>query len=137
VKRRSNLISKKWEEELYKYITGIIIDKNQKLMIINGMPDHLHILIGLKSDCKISDLVRDIKSNSSRCINERSLVKGRFEWQTGYSAFSVGYLNLPVVINYIEGQKRNHSQKSFRDEYIDFLEENKIEYQDEYLFDFF
>jgi len=78
VKGRANLVSKQWKEKLYQYITGIISNKNQKLMVINGMPDHLHILVGLKPDCNFSDLVRDIKSNSSKWINEEQFVKGKF-----------------------------------------------------------
>ena len=89
VKGRSNLISTRWKEDLYKYITGIITNEKQKLMIINGMPDHLHLLIGLKPDCNLSDLMRTIKANSSKWINENRFVVGKFQWQTGFGAFSV------------------------------------------------
>lgn len=84
VKGRQNLISKNWKDELYKYMTGLISNKGQKLIAINGMPDHIHILIGLKPDKSISDLVRDIKANSSKFINDRKWVDGKFEWQTGF-----------------------------------------------------
>ena len=84
VKNRTMLISKKWKENLFKYISGIITNKNQKLMIINGMPDHLHLLLGLKPDCNLSDIIRDIKSNSSKWINENKFCVGKFEWQTGF-----------------------------------------------------
>ena len=89
VKGRNNLISINWEEELYKYITGIISNKNQKLMIVNGMPNHIHLLIGTKPNCNLSDLVRDLKANSSKWINEKRFVRGKFEWQRGFGAFTV------------------------------------------------
>jgi len=102
VKARRLLISNLWKDNLYKYITGIITNKNQKLMIINGMPDHLHLLIGLKPDCALSDLVRDVKANSSKWINENKFVQSKFEWQSGFGAFSVSKSGLNAVANYIE-----------------------------------
>ena len=135
VQGRGNLISKKWKESLYQYITGIVTNKNQKLMVINGMPDHIHILIGLKPDCNLSDLLRDIKSNSSKWINENKNVIGKFEWQTGFGAFSVSQSQLQVVINYILNQEEHHRKKSFREEYIDFLNAYQIDFKPEYIFD--
>ncbi|MCO6498325.1 MAG: IS200/IS605 family transposase [Chitinophagaceae bacterium] len=135
VKGRSNLISKKWREGLCKYISGIITNKSQKLMVINGMPDHIHLLVGMKPDCNLSDLVRDIKSNSSRWINERKKVMGKFEWQTGYGAFSVGNSQVTSVVNYILNQEEHHKKKTFREEYVDFLDSYKIEFKPEYLFE--
>jgi REP element-mobilizing transposase RayT len=135
VKGRSNLISKKWKETLYQYITGIITHKNQKLMIINGMPDHIHILIGLKPDCVLSDLVRDIKANSSKWINENKFVLGKFEWQTGFGAFSVSQSQVQTVINYILNQEEHHKKKTFREEYIEFLNAYQIDFKKEYIFD--
>ena len=135
VKGRSNLISKKWKETLYQYITGIITHKNQKLMIINGMPDHIHILIGLKPDCVLSDLVRDIKANSSKWINENKFVLGKFEWQTGFGAFSVSQSQVQTVINYILNQEEHHKKKTFREEYIEFLNAYQIDLKKEYIFD--
>lgn len=134
VKGRQSLISEKWKEELYKYITGIITNKGQKLIAINGMPDHIHILIGLKPDKAISDLVRDIKSNSSKFINDGKWVNGRFEWQTGFGAFSYSHSQLTNVINYIQRQEDNHKTKTFKEEYIEFLKSFNIEFKDEYLF---
>jgi len=135
VKRRSALIHHEWKEKLYKYITGIIQNKNQKLMVINGMPDHIHILLGLKPDCNLSDLVRDIKCNTSRWINESKFLSIKFEWQTGFGAFSVGPPQLNVVINYILNQEEHHRKKSFRKELTNFLNEYEIEFNTEYLFD--
>lgn len=135
VKGRANLISPKWKEELYKYITGIVTNKSQKMMIINGMPDHVHILIGLKPDCNLSDLVRDIKANSSKWINEKKWVTGKFEWQNGFGAFSVSSSLIQTVVNYIQNQEEHHRQKTFREEYIDFLNAYQIDFKPEYIFD--
>lgn len=135
VKGRSNIISNEWEEKLYMYITGIVTNKNQKLLMINGMPDHLHILIGLNPNCALSDLVRDIKSNSSKWINENKFVMGKFEWQTGFGAYTVGQSQLKTVVNYIVNQKEHHKKKTFRDEYIEFLNAYQIDFKPEYIFD--
>jgi len=137
VKGRANLISKSWNEKLYKYITGITSNKNQKLMLVNGMPDHLHILIGLRPDCNLSDLIRDIKANSSKWINENKLVLVKFEWQTGFGAFSVGQSQVKTVINYILNQEEHHKKKTFREEYIEFLNANQIDFKPEYIFEDF
>ena len=134
VKGRQSLISANWKEEIYKYITGIITNKGQKLIAINGMPDHIHILIGLKPDKSISDLVREIKSNSSKFINDRKWINGKFEWQTGFGAFSYSHSQLTNVINYIQRQEEHHKTKTFKEEYIEFLNSFNIEFKDEYLF---
>ena len=133
VKYRANLISKDLKDNLYQYIAGIIKNKNQKLMIINGVSDHIHILIGLRPDCNLSDLVRDIKSNSSRWINENHLVVGKFEWQNGFGAFSVGYSSVNRVIDYIKNQENHHRKETFREEYIEFLNNYEIDFKAEYL----
>jgi|SRR5690554_3917989 len=134
VKGRNSLIAQSWEEELYKYITGIITNKGQKLIAINGMPDHIHILIGMKPSCCLSDLVREIKKSSNAFINEKKFSKFKFEWQEGYGAFSYSHSSLDNVIAYIQNQKEHHKNKSFREEYIDFLKKFEVEYKDEYLF---
>jgi REP element-mobilizing transposase RayT len=135
VKGRGNLISKKWKETLYQYITGIVTHKNQKLMVINGMSDHIHILLGLKPDCNLSDLLRDIKANSSKWINDNKYVIGKFEWQTGFGAFTVSQSQLRIVINYILNQEEHHRKKTFREEYIEFLNVYQIDFKSEYIFD--
>ncbi|MFN4299763.1 MAG: IS200/IS605 family transposase [Thermaurantimonas sp.] len=135
VKGRANLISEKWKERLYQYITGIITNKNQKLMIINGMPDHVHLLIGIMPDCKLSDLVRDIKSNSSKWINENKLVRGKFEWQNGFGAFTIGQSQVQRVVTYILNQEEHHKKKTFKEEYIAFLNAYKIDFDPNYIFD--
>lgn len=135
VKGRQNLISTKWKDEIYKYITGIITNQKQKLIVINGMPDHIHILVGIKPDISISDLVRDIKTNSSKFINEQKWINGKFEWQNGFGAFSYGHSQLGNVIKYIENQEEHHKTRTFKEEYIKFLKLFNIDFKNEYLFE--
>ena len=132
VKGRENIISSHWKDDLYKYINGIITNNDQKLMIINGMPDHVHLLLGIKPNIALSDLLRDIKANSSRFIN---WVRGKFEWQHGYGAFSCNPAELDYIINYIKNQEDHHRKKPFREEYIDILNRNFVDYKSEYLFE--
>ena len=136
VKGRNNLIHSAWEEELYKYITGIITNKGQKLISINGVSDHIHILIGLKPACRLSDLVREIKKSSNSFIKEKRYTKFKFEWQEGYGAFSYSHSALDNVISYINNQKEHHKRKTFKEEYLNFLRRFEIDYKDEYLFNF-
>lgn len=133
VKGRANLISSSHKEELYRYITGIVTNKEQKLIAIDGMPDHIHILIGLKPTMALSDLVRDIKANSSRFINENHWVRGKFEWQHGFGGFSCGHSQLDTVVQYIRNQEEHHRTRTFREEYIEFLNRYAIDYKLEYL----
>lgn len=134
VKGRQNLISKNWKDEIYKYITGIITNQKQKLMVINGMPDHIHILVGIKPNVSLSDLVREIKSSSSKFINEQKWINGKFEWQKGFGAFSYGHSQLSNVIKYIENQEEHHKIRTFKEEYIEFLKLFDIDFKDEYIF---
>ncbi len=103
-------------------------------MQMNGMPDHLHILIGTKPNCVLSDLVRDIKSNSSRWVNEKGFVMGKFSWQTGFGAFTVSQSQLSIVIDYIINQEKHHRTRTFREEYLDFLKINEIDFNEDYIF---
>ena len=137
VKGRENLISKNWKEDLYKYIAGIIRNKEQKPIIIGGMPDHLHVFLGLRPAMAISDIVRDIKNNSSSFINERKYVNGKFSWQEGYGAFSYSHSQIENVYNYILNQENHHHSKSFKEEYFDFLDEFDIEFNVKYLFEWY
>lgn len=135
VKGRANFISPKWKDELYKYITGIIANEGQKLIAINGMPDHIHVLIGLKPTVALSNLVRDVKANSSRLINEKRWVAGKFEWQSGFGAFSYSHSQLDNVIRYIQTQEEHHKKKKFKEEYIEFLNLYNIDYKNEFIFE--
>lgn len=134
VKGRYGLISQTWEEELYKYISGIITNKGQKLIAINGMPDHVHILIGMKPSCCLSDLVREVKKASNAFVNEKRFIRSKFEWQEGFGAFSYSQSALNHVIAYIQNQKEHHKKKSFKEEYIDFLKKFEVDYNSAYLF---
>jgi REP element-mobilizing transposase RayT len=137
VKNRKSLIHETWEEELYKYTTGVIKNKGQKLLAINGMPDHIHIFIGMKPTCCLSDLVREIKKSSNEFIKEKKFTKFKFQWQEGFGAFSYSHSALDKVINYIKNQKTHHQKKSFKVEYLEFLKAFDIEYKEEYLFEWF
>ena len=134
VEGRQNLIRPEHNDELQKYITGIVSGQKQKLIAINNMPDHVHILIGLKPDIALSDLMRDIKAGSSKFINEKRWVVGRFEWQEGFGAFSYARSQLDAVIRYIQNQQKHHAQKSFQEEYMELLEKFAVNYDRRYIF---
>jgi len=135
VKGRQNLIDKKNKEELQKFISGIIQNRQQKLLAIYAMPDHIHILVGIKPNIAISDLVRDIKAGSSKFINDSRWINGKFNWQEGFGAFSYSRNQIDNVIKYIANQEEHHKKSSFKEEYIDFLKTYEIEYDENYLFE--
>jgi REP element-mobilizing transposase RayT len=135
VKGRQNLIPAERKNELHKYITGIVQKRTHKMLAINCMPDHIHIFVGLKPSQSISDLVRDVKSNSSIYITDKKFVRGKFNWQDGFGAFSYSHSHIDAVIKYIANQEQHHRKKSFKDEYLDFLKKFNVEYDDKYLFD--
>ena len=136
VETRQSLIKPDFKEELYKYITGIVRNQGQKLIAINGMPDHLHVLIRLKPAMALADLVREIKADSTNFINEQKLVHGRFNWQEGYGAFSYGHSQLDRIIRYIQNQEKHHQKQSFKDEYTSLLRKFDIAFDDKYVFKF-
>ena len=139
VEGRQNLIRKQNREELHKYITGIVQQRHrdQKMLSIFCMPDHAHILIGLKPEISISDLVRDIKAGSSKFINDNHWVKGKFNWQDGFGAFSYSRNQIDSVVKYILNQEEHHKKKTFREEYVEFLQKYEVEFEERFLFDFF
>jgi putative transposase len=134
VQGRQNLIAEKNREELQKYISGIIQNRDQKLISIFCMPDHIHLLVGLKPSLALSDLVRDVKASSTNFINEQGWVSGKFRWQEGFGAFSYSRSQLTNVINYIQNQREHHRQKTFNEEYVEFLEKFEVDYDERYLF---
>ena len=136
VRNRESLIDPVIKDDLYKYITGIVTQNKQKLLIINGMPDHVHILLNCKPDMNLSALIREVKEHSTKYINDKKLIPWKFYWQGGFGAFSVSKRALDIVINYIKTQEEHHSKKSFKTEYLEFLKENEIDYKEEYLFNF-
>jgi REP-associated tyrosine transposase len=134
VQGRQNLIPKEHKEELHKYITGIVKNKGQQLIAINSMPDHVHILIGMKPSIALSDLVGDIKTGSSTFINTKNWIRGKFNWQVGFGAFSYSHSQLDAVVKYIQDQEKHHAKKNFREEYLDMLKKFNVAYDEKYLF---
>lgn len=134
VEGRQNLIKPAYNDELQKYITGIVSAQKHKLIAINNMPDHVHLLVGLKPDSSLSDLVGDIKAYSSKFISDKSWVAGRFSWQAGFGAFSYSHSQLGTIIRYIQNQARHHAKKSFREEYMELLEKFNVDYDKRYIF---
>jgi REP element-mobilizing transposase RayT len=131
---RQSLIRPERKEELQKYISGIVARQGQKLLAIHCMPDHTHILIGLKPNINLSDLVGDIKTGSTNHINRNKWVAGRFSWQEGFGAFSYSHSQLGDVIRYIQNQEKHHARKSFRSEYLYLLEKYEIPHDERYIF---
>jgi putative transposase len=136
VKYRQNVLSKEIRPQIFEYIGGILIGLKHKPININGVSDHIHILFGLNPAISISDTVHDIKRSSSLFINENRLVPGRFCWQEGYGAFTCSKKEITNVYQYIDNQEKHHSHISFRDEYLDILEKNEIDFDQRFLFDF-
>lgn len=134
VKYRIGLIQKPWKDELYKYMTGIVQNNGHKILVINGMPDHVHLLIGFRPTQALADLMRDIKQMSSLWINERKLTPSKFAWQEGYGAFSYGHSQLKTIIRYIEQQEVHHQKRTFLEEYRAFLELFEVEFDEKYIF---
>ena len=134
VEGRQNLIQKQNKEELQKYMTGIVTEREQKLLAVHCMPDHIHILIGVRPSIALSDLVRDIKNASGNFINGKRWVMGRFSWQEGFGAFSYGHSQLTGMINYIRDQERHHVRRTFREEYVRFLKKYEIDHDERFVF---
>jgi putative transposase len=135
VKGRQNLIAKEKREELHKFITGIVSNRGQKLFAIFAMPDHVHILVSISPSISISDLVRDIKAGSSKFINDNQWINSKFNWQEGFGAFSYSKSSVDKVVKYILNQEEHHRKKTFKEEYLGFLEKFEIEYDSKYLFE--
>ncbi len=134
VQNRKSLISPKWENELYKYITGIVQKYEHKLLIVNGVQDHLHILVRMSPKQSSSDLMYNVKRSSSMWINDNKLVQHKFNWQEGFGGFSVSNNEVASKIKYIENQKSHHKKSTFKEEYKQFLKENNIDYEEKYIF---
>ena len=134
VGNRQNLIPRSRNDELQKYITGIVKKRNHKMLAINNEPDHFHIFIGLDPQMSISNLVKDITAISSKFINKRKWIVGKFAWQAGFGAFSYSRSQIDRVIKYIQNQQKHHKIKTFREEYVGLLNKFEIEYDEQYLF---
>ena len=134
VQNKISLILPQWQDDLYKYITGIVQNNGHKLIAVNGMPDHIHLFIGMKPNQSLSDLMQDVKGDSSRWIHEKSFTKGKFEWQAGFGGFSYSISQIDTVVKYINNQKTHHQRKTFIQEYLEFLEKFKVPYDERYIF---
>ena len=134
VQNRRSMIKGVWKDDLHKYMTGIIQNHGHKVLQINGMPDHVHILIGMRPTQSLSDLMKQLKQDSSKWINESRFVNGRFSWQAGYGAFSYTKEQVPMIIDYIKNQEEHHRQQSFTEEYLEFLKKFGIDYDERYIF---
>lgn len=136
VKNRQALLHKSWRAEVFQYIAGIINRRDHFSLAVNGTQDHIHIFFDYKGHELISDLVREIKKASNNYINDRKLTPCKFEWQSGYGVFSHGYREKSIVINYVMNQEQHHRQQSFKKEYLAFLKSYKVEFKNEYIFEF-
>ena len=134
VKYRRSMIEESWEDELHKYITGIVQNNGHKMLMINSAYDHIHILIGLNPNQSISDLMRMVKSDSSEFINKQNLASSLFRWQEGYGAFSHSHSQIDRVVKYILNQKEHHKKKTFKEEYLKMLDDFNIPYDEKYIF---
>lgn len=135
---RQNVIPRQHREELHKFITGIVQNRKQKMLAIYCMTDHAHILVGLNNpSMSVSDLVRDIKAGSSGFINKKKWIQGKFNWQEGFGAFSYSKSQVDKVVKYILNQEEHHKKKTFKEEYLELLEKFEIEYNPEYLFEWY
>jgi putative transposase len=130
VQNRVSLITEDWQDKLYKYMTGIIGQQEHKLMAINGMPDHVHILVSMNPKQAPSDLMFYVKRSSSIWINDNKLCVDKFSWQEGFGAFSYGKSQIPIIARYIENQQKHHMKRNFINEYIGFLKAFEIEYDE-------
>ena len=134
VKYRQALIGKGWKERLHQYVTGIIRDNGHKMLQINSMPDHIHILIGLRPNQSLAELVKLIKSGSSKWISQHGLSDERFAWQEGYGAFAYSHSQVQNVIRYIANQEVHHAGVRFKDEFRKILKDQEVSFEEKYLF---
>jgi len=135
VKGKLSLINNKNNDELQKYITGIVQNRKHKLIAINNVPDHMHLFVGFGNTQSHADFMEEVKAISSKFINEKHWIKGRFEWQRGYGVFSYSHSEIDRVVKYIMNQQEHHKKHTFREEYLNFLKEFNVEYDERYLFE--
>lgn len=134
VKYRNAVLNKEWRTKLFGVIGNLINEANCKTIIVNGVEDHVHCLVGLRPVVSVSELMKTVKAKSSKYINDSRLTADRFEWQEGYGVFSYGRSQLNTVYKYIQNQEAHHNKQTFIDEYIEFLKKFKIEYDENYIF---
>jgi REP element-mobilizing transposase RayT len=134
---REALLNVEIRSRIFEYISGVISRLKHKSIIVNGTEDHVHLFLGLNPAVSISETVKEIKRVSSCFINENRFFPGRFEWQTGYGAFSYSHSQIERVYKYIQNQEEHHRKKTFREEYLEFLNKNDLKFEEQYLFEFF
>ncbi|OOQ60736.1 IS200/IS605 family transposase [Mucilaginibacter pedocola] len=134
VKYRAALIADEWKDELMMFITGIFQHNDHKMLQINTMPDHVHIFIGMRPHQAVSDLIKNVKTESSKWIKAKKFCQGSFAWQEGYGAFSYAKSQVPDVIRYIQNQQKHHQKKTFLEEYREFLTKFEVEWDEQYIF---
>ncbi len=134
---RENLLSNKFRPDLFKYISGILKNSKQFPLAVNGHKDHVHIFFELHPTNSISEIMQKIKANSSKWINTNKFLPGKFNWQSGYGAFSYSRSQRDNVINYIINQEKHHKKRTFKEEYLELLRKFEIDFDDAYIFDFY
>lgn len=137
VKHRQNLIPAAHKEELHKYITGLVQNRKAKMLAVHCMPDHTHLFVGFKPTVLIADFVKEIKVESNEFINDKKWMNSKFSWQEGYGVFSYSHSHIDSVVKYVLNQEQHHRKKTFRQEYVDFLQKFEIPFEERFLFDFF
>jgi REP element-mobilizing transposase RayT len=134
-KERRPLITPALRTELYPYIGGIIRDQRGILLEIGGMPDHVHLVVRIRPDMAVADLVRLVKSNASKWVHERTDLTTEFAWQTGYGAFTVSASQLETVRRYVQNQEEHHRKQTFQEEVLWLLKKHGIEYDERFLWE--
>lgn len=134
VQNRMSIIQSSWKDRLHQYITGIVRNQKHKPIIINGMPDHLHLVVGMRPNQSVSDLLRIMKKDSSTWINDNRFIRGDFKWQEGFEGFTYSKSELPALVEYVKNQEAHHQKKSFLEEYRELLGKFEITFDDKYLF---
>lgn len=134
---RENCITKEWRDSLHKYISGIITENGAKSLAVGGWKDHVHVFAGIPVTTSIADFVRIVKASSSKWINEQRFLKHKFQWQSGYGAFSYSKSQRDQVIKYITSQEKHHKSQTFKEEYTKMLSDFEVEYEPKYLFEFY
>lgn len=134
VKYRRAVISSEWKEEMHRYITGIVQNNKHKMLAINSVSDHLHMLVGLHTEQSLSELMKQVKGDSSEFINKKKFTKVKFHWQLGYGAFSNSKSQIDKVVKYINNQEKHHSKKTFLEEYLELLNKYNVDYDERYIF---
>ncbi|MBK9718393.1 MAG: IS200/IS605 family transposase [Saprospiraceae bacterium] len=133
VKYRKALLDKAWRSQVFGVMGNLINETNCKTIIVNGVEDHVHCFVGLKPAISVSELMKIVKAKSSKYINDHSLTRERFEWQTGFGVFSYSQIDIERVFKYIQNQEEHHRSKKFKEEYLELLKEYQVEYDDQYL----